>query len=116
MIRSDDLPRVNIRVTDHGDFVRFEVEDTGPGIPAAIEDTLFQPYVRGDGATQPGLGLGLATVKRFCETHGGSVGARSNAGRGSLFYFTLPKAAPSPFPPPPSARDLAQPRLEGGAS
>jgi signal transduction histidine kinase len=87
--------RVALRVTDHGTYVRFEVEDTGPGIPAAIEGTLFQPYVRGDGATQPGLGLGLATVKRFCESYGGTVGAHSNAGRGSVFYFTLPKAAES---------------------
>jgi signal transduction histidine kinase len=46
--------------------------------------------VRAEGVTQPGLGLGLATVKRFCEAHGGEVGVRGTAG-GSAFWFTLPK-------------------------
>jgi signal transduction histidine kinase len=105
-MRDSVIRSVIIRVTEAGDFVRFEVEDTGPGIPVAIEDTLFQPYVRGEGVTQPGLGLGLATVKRFCEAYGGTVGARSQPGRGSVFFFTLPRAASSSTPAPPSARDL----------
>jgi signal transduction histidine kinase len=93
-MRDSVVRSVSIRVTEVGELVRFEVEDTGPGIPPAIEATLFQPYVRGEGVTQPGLGLGLATVKRFCEAHGGTVGVRSTEGRGSVFFFTLPKAAP----------------------
>ncbi len=90
--RDSAIRRVTIRAAEVGGDVRFEVEDTGPGIPPAIEKTLFQAYVRGSRTTQHGLGLGLATVKRFCEACGGTVGVRSEAGRGSIFYFTLPKA------------------------
>ncbi len=102
-MRDSAVRSVSIRVAEVGELVRFEVEDTGPGIPAGIEATLFQPYVRGDGVTQPGLGLGLATVKRFCEAYGGAVGVRSTEGRGSVFFFTLPKAAPVESAPPAGA-------------
>jgi signal transduction histidine kinase len=84
--------RITVRVQERADGVRVEVEDTGPGIPHALEGRIFEPYVRADGVTQPGLGLGLATVKRLCEAHGGEVGVRSSSGRGSVFWFRLPKA------------------------
>jgi signal transduction histidine kinase len=80
-----------IRVAETSDSVRFEVEDTGPGVPPGLEAAIWEPYVRGEGVTQPGLGLGLATVKRFCEAHGGSVGVRSVTGQGAVFFFVLPK-------------------------
>jgi signal transduction histidine kinase len=84
--------RITVRVQDRADGVRVEVEDTGPGVPHALEGRIFDPYVRADGVTQSGLGLGLATVKRLCEAHGGAVGVRSTPGRGSVFWFRLPKA------------------------
>lgn len=71
---------------------RFEVEDHGPGITAELQASVFDPYVRGDEHRQPGLGLGLATVKRLSESHGGSCGVRSVPGRGSTFWFELPVA------------------------
>ena len=96
---SDSIERrVTIRATDLGGSVRFQVTDTGPGIAPDIEATLFQPYVRGAGVTQSGLGLGLATVRRFCEAYGGTVTVRSVTGRGSVFQVTLPKAAHVPAP------------------
>ncbi|WP_437925411.1 ATP-binding protein [Sorangium sp. So ce291] len=85
--------RVSIRVLDARDAVRIEVEDTGPGIAPAIEQTVFEPHVRAKGARVPGLGLGLATVKRLTEAHGGRVGLRTVVGKGSLFWFELPKAS-----------------------
>jgi signal transduction histidine kinase len=85
------LKQVTIRVRDQATAVQVAVEDTGPGIPSGLETLIFEPYFRAEGVTQPGLGLGLATVKRLCEAHGGSVGMRSTAGQGSLFWFTLPK-------------------------
>jgi signal transduction histidine kinase len=85
--------RVDILAVDAGDRVRIEVRDTGPGLPPGTEATVFEPYVRGPGATHPGLGLGLATVKRIVETHGGSVGVESQAGAGCRFWMELPKAA-----------------------
>jgi len=98
--------RATIRVTDLGDQVRFQVSDTGPGIAPGLEATLFQPYVRGEGVTQSGLGLGLATVKRFCEAYHGSVVVRSVTGRGSVFQVTLRKAPASTLVAPPSVREL----------
>lgn len=89
------LRRVDVRTIDRGSAIRFEVQDTGPGLPADVEDHVFDPYARGRNATQPGIGLGLATVKRLAESHGGSIGVRSTPGEGCLFWFELPKAPQS---------------------
>jgi signal transduction histidine kinase len=86
-----ELKRITVRAIDRGELVRVEMEDTGPGLPAGLEAKVFEPYVRAEGLTQPGLGLGLATVKRLCEAHGGNVGVRSTRGAGSVFWFELPK-------------------------
>jgi signal transduction histidine kinase len=85
------MKRVTVRVARVEGSMRVEVEDTGPGVPAGMEERIFDPYVRADGVTQAGIGLGLATVKRLCEAHGGTVGVRSTLGRGSVFWFTLPR-------------------------
>jgi signal transduction histidine kinase len=86
------VKKVTVRVVSEEESVRIEVEDTGPGVPAGLESVIFEPYVRAQGVTQPGLGLGLATVKRFCVAHGGDVGVRSSPGLGAVFWFTLPRA------------------------
>lgn len=85
--------RITIRVRDDGAAVRTEVVDTGPGIPAKSAEALFQPYFRltPDRGAE-GLGLGLATVKKLAEGHGGRVGVTSELGRGSTFWFSLPRA------------------------
>lgn len=85
--------RVVIRVLEASAAVYIEVEDTGPGIAPALEGIVFEPYIRAHSARVPGLGLGLATVKRLVEAHGGRVGLRTVVGRGSLFWFELPKAS-----------------------
>ncbi len=87
---------VTVRARTSGGRVRAEVEDTGPGIPCGMEEAVFDPYVRGPRVTEPGLGLGLATVKRFANAHGGVVGAR-RLPVGSVFWFELP-VAPAPRP------------------
>jgi signal transduction histidine kinase len=84
--------RLTVRARPTEDMVHIEVEDTGPGIEPELHDLIFEPYVRADGATQPGLGLGLATVKRLCTAHGGEVGVRSTIGRGTLLWLTLPRS------------------------
>jgi signal transduction histidine kinase len=74
-----------------------EVEDTGPGIPLELRDRLFERYVRGKNATtKPGIGLGLATVKRVSQAHGGAVGMRPGPEQGSVFWFEIPRADPLP--------------------
>lgn len=87
------LRRVAVRVRRQGDMARFEVEDTGPGIPPGFEDVIFEPYARGPAPSQPGLGLGLATVKRLCGAHGGAVGVSRAPSGGSIFWFTVPIAS-----------------------
>ena len=61
---------------------------------------MFQPYVRGRGVVAAGLGLGLATVKRLAESHGGSFGVRSSPGAGSTFWFEIPGAHRAGAEPP----------------
>jgi len=89
---SSPVRQVRIQTRDLGDQVRIEVRDTGPGVPAPQRERLFDPYVRGAASAIPGIGLGLATVRRLAEAHGGNVGFMPNAPSGSVFWFELPKA------------------------
>lgn len=87
---SDAVERaVGIQVTIDGAFARIEVADTGAGLPEAVHERIFEPYVRID-QKQPGLGLGLATVRRLVDAHGGRVGVRSREGTGALFWVAMP--------------------------
>jgi signal transduction histidine kinase len=95
------IRRVILRGSADGQRLRLEVEDTGPGIPPGAVARIFEPFVRLPGAgTKPGIGLGLATVKRFVEASGGTVGVDGRPGQGSCFWITLPLAAPAPPPQP----------------
>jgi signal transduction histidine kinase len=83
--------RVTISVVEQAPYVCFEISDTGPGLPASLGNRVFEPYVRGAPNETPGLGLGLATVKRLVEAHGGEVRAGTPPeGQGSRFWFNLP--------------------------
>lgn len=91
---------ITVRATEGEGLVRVEVQDTGPGIPPDAVQDIFLPYVRGPKAGQGGLGLGLATVRRLAESHGGRAGVRSVLGEGSLFWFELPMATAAVAPQP----------------
>lgn len=86
------IRRIEVRAFERADAVRVEVQDTGPGLPPGLEQHMFAPYVRGPRTRQSGIGLGLATVKRLVEGHGGNIGVHSVPGRGCTFWFELPKA------------------------
>jgi signal transduction histidine kinase len=92
-----ERPRREVQVSAFsvGGRVRFEVVDSGPGLPPELGSRVFDPYVRGAGTSTPGLGLGLATVRRLAEGHDGRYGFYSQPGAGALFWFELP-AAPLP--------------------
>ncbi|GAB4268905.1 MAG: histidine kinase N-terminal 7TM domain-containing protein [Candidatus Promineifilaceae bacterium] len=74
-------------------MVRFWVKDNGPGIPQSEQHRLFKEFSRlGDGRIA-GHGLGLSIVKQIVTRLNGEVGAESQVGQGTLFYFTLPLAS-----------------------
>jgi signal transduction histidine kinase len=91
--------RFELRLSADGERATLTVTDTGMGIPADDLPGLFTPFHRAanamDQAVQ-GPGLGLAIVRDIVTEHGGTVSARSEVGRGSVFTVTLPVLSASP--------------------
>jgi signal transduction histidine kinase len=87
---------VTMRARDGGDTARIEIEDNGPGMPPGAEEEIFEPFRRLAGNRQPGVGLGLATVKKIVETCRGQIGVASELGKGSVFWFEMPKSSGAP--------------------
>ncbi|MEM9460007.1 MAG: AAA family ATPase [Myxococcota bacterium] len=101
--------RISLRVaarsrTDDSVLLRFEVRDTGIGIAPDDLKRIFDPFVRlrGPGESKEGTGLGLAIAASLVEMMSGTIGAKSEVGKGSLFWFTarFGHASPPPSPPP----------------
>lgn len=85
---------LHIAAKDEGSYYYFEVKDNGAGIPESQFEKIFELYATlgtQDRDNKRGYGIGLSTVKRLVEKLGGEIGVISEIGKGSTFYFTIPK-------------------------
>jgi CheY-like chemotaxis protein len=103
-LKFTDQGRITVRCSretaEDQDFLRFEVEDTGIGIPADRQHLLFHDFSQVDSSTTRrygGTGLGLSICERLVQAMGGEIGVRSVSGSGSTLWFTIAiRACPPP--------------------
>jgi len=101
-----DGVEVHLKDLQNG-FVQISVYDKGPGVPAAQQDRIFEPFFRlaGYDENDKGAGLGLSLVRSIAERHSGSVHYQARPEGGSIFVVSLPKGQLSP--PAPSPAELS---------
>ncbi len=98
---SPDGGTVTVSVQDRDDAIQVAVQDEGIGIPEEAQARIFERFYEVDPSRTRrfgSVGLGLAIVKEVIASHGGKVWVESKVGRGSTFYFTLPKTVSSVEP------------------
>ena len=89
--KPNEPPCIHIEVADLQDQWVFSVRDNGIGIPEQFLDKVFIAFKRLHGRERPGTGVGLAICERIVKGYGGRIWAESAVGKGSRFFFSLPK-------------------------
>jgi PAS domain S-box-containing protein len=119
-IKFTESGEVTIQVTAEAETetevqARFEIKDTGDGIPAETQARLFQPFIQADSSTSRrfgGTGLGLAICKRLAESMNGSIGVQSTLGKGSTFWVVFRFSRQTePVPQPRSIDEFVNTRV-----
>jgi signal transduction histidine kinase len=90
---------ITVEVEANDDMVRVAVSDTGPGIPREYRERVFEKFGQVDAVLRGqrfSTGLGLTFCRLAVEAHGGRIGVDSEVGRGSTFWFVLPRNGPTP--------------------
>jgi signal transduction histidine kinase len=82
---------VTLSATVTNGAVRFTVADTGKGIPTEFQQRIFEKFFQVPNAEPKGTGLGLYIAKEIVRGHGGDIGVESEPGKGSTFWFTIPR-------------------------
>ena len=80
---------LTVRAVTDGSLLRLQVADNGPGVPAAIAEQLFTPFVSGSAG---GNGFGLAISRKLVEAHGGEIYHEKNTDSGAVFVIEVPQA------------------------
>lgn len=91
-----ELTQAAPQPADLSAWLHVEVQDCGIGVPASALPHLFEPFCEASDRTiarYGGSGLGLAICKRLVDAMGGRIGASSEPGQGSLFWFSVPVGA-----------------------
>ena len=87
-----DSGHIQVTVKDQGEYYAFAVTDDGPGIAERFHAQIFNAFQTLKPRDQvEGSGMGLAFVRKYVETYGGTVTLQSKEGEGSTFGFTFPK-------------------------
>ncbi len=90
--KPDVLPLIHISVKDQGKEWLFEIKDNGIGIEETYYDKIFKIFQRLHSRKEyQGTGIGLAHCKKIVDLRGGQIWVESEYGKGSSFYFTIPK-------------------------
>ena len=96
-VKFTDEGQVALATNVEGNVVRFEVRDSGPGIPPEDQEHLFDPFWQADNSATRragGTGLGLSVTRRLASLLGGEISVQSSVGSGSTFTVRLPLTAP----------------------